>query len=85
MPGGAGPYHANENTLYVTALNPGVTEPMLRSLFENYGRVTVSLLGVACRTRAYLMLGEMRGASQAAVPHKVLLSLSPSSQQLSTA
>jgi len=32
---------ANVNTLYVTALNPGVTETMLRSFFEGFGTVAV--------------------------------------------
>lgn len=30
----------NVNTVYVTALNPTVTEPALRDLFEKFGRVS---------------------------------------------
>ncbi len=32
----------NVNTLYVTALNPGVNEAMLRGVFDQFGRVSES-------------------------------------------
>lgn len=40
---------ANVNTLYVTALNPGVTESDLRNLFSGYGQVQVRARAVTGR------------------------------------